>query len=282
MVAKGEKATLTYYGLAFSLPFLFIFCAFILYPLLYGFTLAGDLSKYQELMQDNLYSMAIVNTLIYVGLGVNIKMVFSFFFSGLLTFKEHTLVKVLRVAYLLPWAIPALSAILSFRWMLNADWGIINYFLVSIGLPRVLWLNSYESAMACAIIFHIWKWAPLWTMTLFAGRLAIAPELYESAKIDGANTLYELRYITMPLMKRLYILTTVLSTIWTLGDFNTIWLLTGGDPGGKTHLISTLAYKYTLFVGDVSLGVSSYIILMPVLFILIFVLMKSVNVPGVS
>jgi multiple sugar transport system permease protein len=79
-----------------------------------------------------------------------------------------------------------------------------------------------------------------------------------------------------------YILVTLLSTLWTLGDFNTIWLLTGGDPGGKTHIIATLAYKYALFAGDISLGVSSYIILMPLLFLLLFILVRSVTVPGVS
>lgn len=107
----------------------------------------------------------------------------------------------------------------------NSDWGVINLFLSEFGLPKIMWLNSYYTSMTAAIFFHIWKWTPLWTVTFYAGRLVISPELYEAAKIDGASKFNELRHITMPLMKRLCIL---LSTIWTMGDFNTIWLLTGG------------------------------------------------------
>ncbi|MEM3385680.1 MAG: sugar ABC transporter permease [Nitrososphaeria archaeon] len=275
-----SRRTASIVGIAFSFPFIFVFTIFILYPLLYGFYLAGDISKYYELLRDPLYVRSLFNTFLYVGVGVNLKMVFAFFFSGLLMYRKYPAVKILSVAYLLPWAIPDIAGILSFRWMLNSDWGVINLFLSEFGFPKIMWLNSYYTSMAAAIFFHIWKWTPLWTMTFYAGRLVIPPELYEAAKIDGATTFNELRHITIPLMKRLYILCTLLSTIWTMGDFNTIWLLTGGDPGGTTHLASTIAYKYALYFGDVSLGVSSYIVLMPFLLILIFAIIKIMGVPG--
>src|SRR5437867_12601218 len=87
--------------------------------------------------------------------------------------------------------------------------------------------------MAMAILVHIWKALPFWTLILMAGRLAIPKELYEAASVDGASGWQKFRYVTWPSIRTLYLTSTLLSLIWTLGDFNSVYLLTGGQPADQ-------------------------------------------------
>jgi multiple sugar transport system permease protein len=92
------------------------------------------------------------------------------------------------------------------------------------------WLTERHYGLGAAILVHIWKSLPFWTLILLAGRMAIPKELYESAGVDGATTWQAFRYVTWPSMRGLYLTCVLLSTIWSLGDFNSVYLLTGGGP----------------------------------------------------
>jgi multiple sugar transport system permease protein len=151
-------------GLAFSLPFLIIFATFVVYPLLYSALIVSSGDYLSRVMSDPLFWRSLTNTLIYVGLAVNIKMFIALVLSGLLTFTQFRIVRVMSYLYLLPWAVPIIAGVLSYRWMLQKEWGIVNKFLSDIGLQPVNWLGSYEGAMAALISFHVWKWTPLWTL----------------------------------------------------------------------------------------------------------------------
>ena len=106
------------------------------------------------------------------------------------------------------------------------------------------WLNDPTLALSLAMLVHIWKSLPFWTLILIAGRLAIPDDLYEAASVDGATRWQKFRYITWPSMRTLYLTCTILSTIWTLGDFNSVYLLTGGGPADLTHVLATLGIRY--------------------------------------
>jgi multiple sugar transport system permease protein len=158
--------------------------------------------------------------------------------------------------------------------MLQKEWGIVNKFLSDIGLQPVNWLGSYEGAMAALMSFHVWKWTPLWTLTFYAARQGIDPSLYEAAKIDGASRLKEFLYITWPQLKYLYIFNTMLSTIWVTGEFDIPYLLTRGDPGETTHLLSTLGFRYAFVLLRIREGLSLYLLVIPVLLIFIILLLR--------
>src|SRR5947208_5449801 len=81
-----------------------------------------------------------------------------------------------------------------------------------------------------------------------AGRRAIPIELYEASAIDGASALQNFRQVTFPLLRNLYLICTLLSMVFTLGDFTAPWVLTGGAPGDSTHVLATLAYRYTFHI----------------------------------
>ncbi len=137
--------------------------------------------------------------------------------------------------FVLPWAVPSIPTILSVRFMLNPEWGVINQLIFKLtGDDGPNWLNDPTLALSLAMVVHIWKSLPFWTLILLAGRLAIPGDLYEAASVDGASGWQKFRFITWPSMQTLYVTCTFLSMIWTLGDFNSVYLLTGGGPG-RSH-----------------------------------------------
>ena len=113
-----------------------------------------------------------------------------------------------------------------------------------------------------AILVHIWKSLPFWTLILLAARLAIPDDLYEAASVDGATSFQKFRFVTWPSMQTLYVTCTILSMIWTLGDFNSVYLLTGGGPGDLTHVLATLGIRY-LRLDQVDLSMAAIVVAHP-------------------
>jgi multiple sugar transport system permease protein len=125
-------------------------------------------------------------------------------------------------------------------------------------------------------VVHIWKSLPFWTLILLSGRLAIPGELYEAASVDGASKWQQFRFITWPSMQALYLTCTLLSMIWTLGDFNSVYLLTGGGPADLTHVLATLGIRY-LRLDAVNLSMASIVCALPLILPLVYVMMKRLS-----
>ena len=138
------------------------------------------------------------------------------------------------------------------------------------------WLNDPTVALTMAIGVHIWKSLPFWTLILMTGRLAIPHDLYEAAEVDGASWSQKFRFITWPSMQTLYITCTLLSMIWTLGDFNSVYLLTGGGPADLTHVLATLGIRY-LRLDQLSLAMASIVCALPFVLPLIYFMMKRLS-----
>src|SRR5258708_8806622 len=129
--------------------------------------------------------------------------------------------------------------------MLNPEWGVINQVIFKLtGDDGPNWLNDPKLALSMAILVHIWKSLPFGTLILMTGRLAISHDLFEAADVDGASWWQKFRFITWPSMQMLYVPCTLLSMIWTLGDFNSVYLFTGGGPADLTHVLATLGIRY--------------------------------------
>jgi multiple sugar transport system permease protein len=181
------------------------------------------------------------------------------------------------VLFIIPWAVPSIPTILSFRFMLNPEWGVINHIIFSLTFddgPN--WLNDPSLALSLAILVHIWKSLPFWTLILIAGRLAIPAELYEAGAVDGASSWQKFRYITWPSMQTLYLTSTILSMIWTLGDFNSVYLLTGGGPADLTHVLATLGLRY-LRLDEVDMSIAAIVCALPLVLPLVYFMMKRLS-----
>ena len=277
---QGSEFT---WAIAFVIPYVALFFACVAYPVLYGLWLGREPALYFELMSEPIYQRAVVNTIIYLGVGVNLKMFGALLMSGFFM-RRGWWVKTLLLIYVLPWAVPALPAFISIHWMLNGDWGLINNALYAFfGIEGPGWLETSRwLALGSVIASHIWKWMPFWTMILLAGRMAIPQELYEAADMDGATGLKRFTYVTFPVLANLYLVCTLLSTLFTLGDFNSFNFVSGGGPALSTHVLATLAIRDAFELVRPDLGVAVVMSALPLMIPLVILLMRKLQTTEAS
>jgi multiple sugar transport system permease protein len=274
--ARRALSPWEFWGRALVLPYLVVFVVFVLYPVGYGLWLARNPSSYTRLFDDPIFFRTAINTVVFVVVSVNLKMLLALALSG---FFLHTRwwVKLLSLLFILPWAVPSIPTILSVRFMLNPEWGVINSTIFRLtGLDGPNWLNDPTLALSFSMLMHIWKSLPFWTLILLAGRMAIPSEQYEAASVDGASGWQKFRFITWPSMRGLYLTSTLLSMIWTLGDFNSVYLLTGGGPADLTHVLATLGIRY-LRLDQVELAMASIVVTLPLVLPMVWVMMKRLS-----
>jgi multiple sugar transport system permease protein len=270
------------WAVAFALPYAAVFLAFVLYPICYGLYLGGQAELYTQLFDDPRYLTAVMNTVIYVGVGVNLKMCLAFLLSGFFMRKSWW-TKSLLLVFILPWATPALPAYISIHWLMNGQWGMLNNVLwLLTGLDGPVYLNDRWMGLASNIGAYIWKTMPFWTIILLAGRMAVPQELYEAASVDGATGLKRFAHVTLPLMANLYIVCTLLDTIFALGDFNSTYFVSGGGPAMSTEVLATLGIRYAFTTALPRLGVATVMTALPLLIPLVFILMRKLRMNEVQ
>ncbi len=276
--AATRKALTRYefWGRMLVLPYLLVFLVFVLYPVGYGLWLARHPESYVKLFDDPIFFRTAINTLVFLVVAINVKMAIALVLSGFFV-QSRWWIKALSLVFILPWALPSIPTILSVRFMLNPEWGVINSTIFRFtGLDGPNWLNDPTLALGFSMLMHIWKSLPFWTLILIAGRLAIPTEQYEAAAVDGASNWQKFRFITWPSMRQLYLTSTILSMIWTLGDFNSVYLLTGGGPADLTHVLATLGIRY-LRLDQVDLAMASIVVALPAVLPLVFFMMKRLS-----
>jgi multiple sugar transport system permease protein len=271
---RGSEFT---WAIAFVVPYVAVFLAFVVYPVLYGLWMGSRPTLYAELFSDPIYQMTIANTLIFLAFGVNLKLFFALMLSGFFM-RPGWWTKLMLLIFVLPWAIPALPSFISIHWMLNGEWGLLNNALYSLfGIDGPSWLNSRWLALGSAICSHLWKWTPFWTVILLAGRMSIPQDIYDAAKVDGATGLRSFMYVTFPLLANLYLVLTLLATIFLLGDFNSVFFVTGGGPANTTHLLATLGIRDAYEMGHPELGVAAVMSALPLMIPVVIILMRKLK-----
>jgi multiple sugar transport system permease protein len=274
--AGGTRSSAQFWGVVLVAPYVLVFLVFVLYPVGYGFWIARRPESFVHLFEDPIFARSVVNTLVFLVIGINLKMIIALLLSDFFV-QSRWWIRWLSALFILPWALPSIPTILSIRFMLNPEWGIINTLIFRLtGEDGPNWLNDPTLALALAITVHIWKSLPFWTLILIAGRLAIAKDLYESAAVDGATSWQMFRHVTWPSMRTLYLTCTFLSMIWTLGDFNSVYLLTGGGPADLTHVLATLGIRY-IRLDSVDLAMAAIVVALPLVLPLVYVMMKRLS-----
>jgi multiple sugar transport system permease protein len=266
----------------FLLPYIAVLAAFVVLPIAYGIWMASDPALYAFLWSDPIYKRTLLNTLILVGLAVNVKMVLALLLSGFFM-RRRWWVKPLLVIFMLPWVMSAIPAFISIHWMLISEQGFVNSFLRSVvGVEGPLWLSDARLALGANIVAYIWKWLPFWTLVLLAARMAIPPDIYEAAEVDGASGPRRFFDITLPLLANVYLVSTLLSVIWTVGDFTIVFLVSGGGPFHLTEVLATLANRYWFDYSQPELGVAAVMSALPLLIPVVILLMRRVHRRGVQ
>ncbi len=272
----------TAWAVAFVVPYVAVFAAFVVYPIAFGLWMGSRPSLYGLLFSDPLYVTTAVNTLLFVVIGVNVKMFMAFLLSGFFMSRSWW-IRLLLAIYLLPWALPALTVFLSIHYMLVTEWGLLDSLWRAVtGEDGPLFLVSQRMAMAANIASYVWKWMPFWTLVFLAARMAIPQDIYEAAEIDGATGARRLIYVTFPLLANVYLVSTLLSTVWTLGDFPTVYFVSSGAPGRTTDVLATYGFKEAFDFGYPNLGVAAMMSAFPILIPVVIILMRRIRATGVQ
>ncbi len=175
-----------------------MFLAFVVYPFGYALWMAGKPSLYAELFADPLYLPTVVNTLLFVGLGVNLKMFLALLLSGFFL-RRRWWIRALLAVYILPWAIAAAQACVSFHWMLITPLGLVDEILFALfGINGPNWFGDRWLALGSDIVAYTWKWMPFWTVIFLAARMTIPQDVYDAAEVDGATGVPPLRPCHLP------------------------------------------------------------------------------------
>jgi multiple sugar transport system permease protein len=252
------------WAIAFVIPYIGVLLAFAIFPIAYGFWMASDPALYITLFSSDEYVEALVSTALYVGIGANASVFVALLLSGFFM-RRGWWVRALLVLSMLPWVLPAQTAFMSFHWMM-IYWGFLNSLLEKLfGIAGPDWLGHYWLALGANIVAYTWKTMPFWTLIFLAGRMAIPQDLYDAAEVDGASGLRRFVHVVIPLLANLYLICTLLATIWMLGDYNTPDMVSNGAPLGSTGVLATVGVEFLLDSGRPDLGVAAVMAALPVL-----------------
>lgn len=148
-----------------------------------------------------------------------------------------------RVLLILPWAVPTFVSAFAWRFLFRQEYGLINELLRAVGVEPVAWFDNTWTSLATAIVANIWLGVPFMMVALLGGLQTIPAELHEAATIDGASNWQRFLHVTLPGLRPVSMTVILLGTIWTFNMFPVIYLLTGGEPAGKTEILVTGAYR---------------------------------------
>ena len=272
----------TAWAVAFVIPYVAVFATFVVYPALFGLWMGSNPSLYGTLFSDPRYVTTAINTLLFVVIGVNVKMFLAFLLSGYFMNRSWW-VRSLLAIYLIPWALPALVVFTSIHFMLVTQWGLLDSLWRTVtGEDGPLFLTTAWIAMTANVVAYIWKWMPFWTLIFLAARMAIPQDIYEAAEIDGATGTRRLIYVTFPMLANVYLICTLLSTVWTLGDFPTVYFVSSGAPARLTDVLATYGFHEAFDFGYPNLGVAAMMSALPVLIPVVILLMRRVRATGVQ
>lgn len=204
----------------------------------------GTLKNFTDLMQDSYMPGIVRQTFLYAFGTVALTVVVSFPLALILNQKFFG-APIARAVLLLPWAAPLAVSAMTWRWIFHDQLGALNYLLHLTGITQqsIIWLGDANLAFAAVMFVEVWSSVPFMTITFLAGLQSLPPHIFDAAKMDGASPWNELWDMTIPQMKKIFMIVTLLSVIWAFRSFTIIWTMTQGNPFYRTDISVTYLYK---------------------------------------
>jgi multiple sugar transport system permease protein len=262
----------------FMLPAAAILLLFLTYPLglgiWMGFTDARvgrpgifiGLENYFSLFDDDVFWLAVFNTLVYTIVATVAKFGLGMWLALLL---NHSLPfkAFIRAIVLLPYIVPTVLSAIAFWWIYDPQFSIISWSLHRLGLidTYIDFLGTPWNARWSVIIANVWRGIPFVAICLLAGLQTISPSLYEAAALDGTTQWQRFRYVTVPLLMPILAVVLTFSVLFTFTDFQLIYAITRGGPLNSTHLMATLAFQRAIPGGDLGQGAAISTAMVPFL-----------------
>lgn len=241
-------------GVLLTAPLLLFLVAFIAYPLAYNVNLSfytldltkstqwipAGLNNYAWAFADSMFWASLTNTVFFTAVSVTAEFLIGLGIAYLIS-KATRGASIFRTLFLLPWVIPTVTAVLTWRLMLLPNFGVLS----KIGDLQVMWLSSGSLALPSVIIADVWKTTPFFIVLLLAGFLSVPPDHLEAIRVDGASAWQELRYVSLPFLAPLMVVVFTLRAIEAFTRvFEVVLLLTEGGPGYASEVLPTLIFRY--------------------------------------
>jgi ABC-type sugar transport system permease subunit len=273
-------------GFLLVLPLVFVMVVLLAYPVVSALLLSFQdkmmgspgvfigLDNYDELLfHDPRFYQVVRNSIFFTFFSIAGKLVIGMGMALLLN--QHLKVRNLfRGWLLLPWIAPTFVTALTWRWMFDGTSGIINFILTGVGIldQPIAWLGQSSTALGAVIATNIWRGFPFFGVSLLAAMQAIPSDNYEAAEVDGASPWQKFWYVTLPGVRTVLIIVTMLSTIWTFNDFTIVYIMTGGGPAFATQIFATYTYNLGFQGSRLGYAIAVSTTLTPVLIVLILLL----------
>ncbi len=231
--------------------------------------------NFLKLLQDPLFLQTAWNSLVYTISTVCLKMILGISLAVLLN-QDIPCRNLVRGAILLPWIVPTSLSVLTWLWMFDSLFSVVNYILLGVGLisKKIPWLGDPFWAMVAVVIVNTWRGLPFFAVSFLAGLMTIPKELYEAAETDGALRFRQFWHITLPLLQPVIAVVVLFSTIWTFADFQIVYILTHGGPINATQIFATMAYDVALVAGRIGEGSAISLFLFPALLVVIILMLR--------
>jgi multiple sugar transport system permease protein len=278
-------------GILLVLPALVVMLAVLGYPIVSSIGLsfqevqsgAGKfvgswvgLDNYANILVDPAFLTALGNSIYFTAVEVAVVVVVGL---GVALLLNHPLGRsgFFRVMLLIPWALAPVANAVIWKWIYNANYGILNVVLDQLGIINqyVVWLGDAQLALNALLLADIWKSIPFIALLLVAGLQNVPPILYRAARLDGAGPWQTFRYVTLPQLRTTILICVVLQSIWALKVFDLIYVLTKGGPADGTVTLNFLAYRETFSFGHFGYGAALANILFLMMFVLALVYLRA-------
>jgi ABC-type sugar transport system permease subunit len=271
-------------GVLLTLPALVVLVSVLAYPIISSLFLsfqevtlsAGGivnqfigLQNYAQVFQDISFRTALVNSIYFTFIEVLAVTIISLLLALIL---NHPLGRpaFYRVVLLIPWALAPVANAVLWKWIYNANYGVLNAVIVGLGLRQtgIVWLGIPFLALNMILLADVWKAVPFIALLLLAGLQNIPAHLYKAALMDGANNWQQFIHVTIPGLRTSLVISIVLQSIWALKVFDLIFVLTKGGPADGTVLLNFLSWRVTFNYLNIGYGAA----IADVLFILMLLL----------
>lgn len=204
-------------------------------------------ANYAEVVKEQYFRTALKNTVVWTVLSVAGEYALGLVSAIALSqqVKGRTL---FRGIIIIPWVVPIVIAGMTWTWMLTPDYGILNIWMVKLGLidePRY-WLGELDTALLTVTFVNIWRSFPFYTISLLAGLQSISRDIIEAAAIDGAGVRRRFWHIVMPQLKTVSLTIVFIHIIWTAINFDFIWVMTEGGPLHSSETLPIMIYRYAM------------------------------------
>ena len=262
------KSTLT--AFLYLLPMLCVIGVFVFYPIVKSVDMSfytdyniftgvveeRGLDNYQAILNDKQFYKALHNTALYVVTVVPISLAISLLIAVLLN-QIPWIKSFFRTVYFLPFVTSTVAISIVWSWLFHSEYGLINHFLSWFGVAQINWLNSSQMAMPAVIIMAIWKGLGFNILLLLVGLGNIDETYYKAAKVDGANAWQRFYRITLPLLRPIIFLLTVIGVINSFKVFDEVFALFNGRPGPAASATTLVYYLYRKFYEQYDYGVAA-------------------------